>query len=59
MLEPVTFVRPAPVDVPPQQDKRPEEDEEDDDDDEDGDIKGVFFETEDGGHEAFNDSDDE
>lgn len=57
--EPVTFVRPAHVDVPSGDGKEADGEEDEDEDDEDGDIKGIYFETENGDHQAFNESDDE
>lgn len=58
-VEPVTLVRPAHADIGSWDGKVPEGDEDEEDETEDGDIKGVYFETEDGDHQAFHDSDDD
>lgn len=52
--EPVTFVRPSAL-----VDETKIKDDEDSEDDGESDIKGVYFETEDGEIQAFNDSDDD
>jgi hypothetical protein len=52
--EPVTFVRPSAL-----VDGTKIEDDEESEDDGEGDIKGVYFETEDGEIQAFDDSDDD